>query len=501
MLTLRPKITTFPRRVLIGLIVFFAFSGMARRPMKEVEKEVRERSGVAVQHLKQDQVKAFSNSSSDLSADQLSLDTALKIALTNNGEIQSTFQDLGIAKADVWQATLFKNPTFDGFVRFPNHDTLENGGRTQNNVELSVSQDFIDVILMPFKRRVATAEYDAVKLRVTDAVLNFILEVKKAYYFSQAGEQVLEMQKTVLEAAEAASELAERQRKAGTLKALDLSIERAAYEEAKLSYEKSKADALLVREPLNRLMGLAGEDAALWKINNSLKDLPDADPKLEDLETRALSERLDLAAIRQQTKALKRSLTATRLGVIPQAEVGLSTEKEIDGGRITGPTWNVEVPLWDQQLAKGSKVKAQWRQKQFNEAAYEVRVRSEVREAMIQLKKARTAAESYRDRIIPERENIVNQYLREYNYMLSGVYQLLDAKQKEVLSRREYIESLRDYWSSLAELERAVGGKLEPGEIKQKPKEENKAMSEPSPSASAMPMDHSHHHGGMNHES
>lgn len=496
--------TGLSRNAFIGLIAFFVFSGMARRPMKEVEKKVTEKSGITVQNLKRDPAKEPSRKPDDLSGDQLILDTALKIALTNNSEIQATFQDLGIAKADVWQATLFKNPTFDGFVRFPNHDTISDGEdtkRAENNVELSISQDFIDVILMPFKRRVATSEYDAVKLRVTDAVLGFILEVKKAYYSAQASEQVRELQKTALEASEAAVELADRQQKAGTLKALDLSIERAAYEEAKLSYEKSKADALLAREPLNRLMGLAGEDAALWKINSSLKDLPESDPKLENLETRALSERLDLAAIRQQTKTFERSLTATRLGIIPRAEVGFNTEKEIDGGRITGPTWNVEVPVWDQQLAKGSRGKAQWRQSRFSETAYEIKVRSEVREAMTNLQKARTAAESYRDKIIPEREKIIELFLRQYNFMLSGIYQLLDAKQKEVFARQEYIESLRDYWSSLAELERAVGGKLEPGEIKQKPKEEKESAPEPAPSDSAMPMNHSHHHGGMHHES
>lgn len=491
------------RNALMGVAVFFIFSGMASRPMKEVEKKVTERSGVTVRNLKRDPIKEALPSFNDLSADQLTLDTALKIALTNNSEIQATFQDLGIARADVWQATLFKNPTFDGFVRFPNHSTVQDGAdtkRAQNNVELSISQDFIDVILMPFKRRAATAEYDSVKLRVTDAVLGFILEVKKAYYSAQAAEQVREMQKTVLEAAEAASELAERQLKAGTLKALDLSIERVAYEEAKLSYEKSKADALLAREPLNRLTELAGEEAGLWKINSPLKELPETDPKLEDLEMRALSERLDLAAICQQTKALKRSLTATRLGVIPRAEVGLNTEKEIDGGRITGPTWNVEVPVWDQQLAKGSKAKAQWRQSQFSETAYEVKVRSEVREALTNLQKARTAVESYRDKIIPEREKIIELYLRQYNFMLSGVYQLLDAKQKEILARQESIESLRDYWGSLAELERAVGGKLEPGEIKRKPKEEKEAMPEPASSDLAMPMNHLHHQGDMKHE-
>ncbi len=452
------------RNLSVAIVIFFVFAGMARRPMREVEKKVTEQSGVTVQNLSRNPAKAPMRAPEDLAAEQLSLDAAIKIALTNNSEIQAVFQDIGISRADVWQATLFRNPTFEGFVRFPNHDTVGEGDETrsaQNNVELSVSQDFIDVLLMPFKRRIATAEYKAVKLRVADVILSFILEVKRTYYAAQAAEQTRELQKTVLEAAEAAVELGERQLKAGNIKELDFSIEHAAYEETKLEYEKIRAEELLAREPLNQLMGLAGSDAAVWKINSSLPDLPETDPKLEDLETLALSQRLDLAAIREQTKALKRRLSATRFGIIPEAEVGINTEKEVDGGRVTGPTWNVEVPVWDQQLAQGSKVKAQWRQSRFREASYEVKVRSEVRQAMINLEKARTAAEAYRDKIIPDREKIVALYLKDYNYMLSGVYQLLNAKQAEIHARLEYIESIKDYWTSLAALERAVGGKLE----------------------------------------
>jgi outer membrane protein, heavy metal efflux system len=492
---LRPKkVTVIGRNVLLGLLVFFLFSGMARRPMKEIERKVTEHTGIQVEDLKHNPDKESAKAAAvDLFADQLSLDTSLKIALTNNSEIQALFQEIGIARADVWQATLFRNPTFEGFVRFPNHETLDDGDPAQNNVELSFSQDFIDVLLMPFKRRVATAQYNAIKLEVTDRVLEFIFTVKKAYYAAQAAEETLAMRKTVLEAAEASIELSERQLKVGNIKDLELSIERAAYEEAKLAYERSRAKAMLVREPLNRLMGLARNDATVWKIANSFPDLPDADPELDDLEELALSQRLDLAAIREQTKALKRGLTATRLGIIPEAEVGFNTEKEIDGGRISGPTWNVEVPVWDQQLAQGSRVKAQWRQSKFREKAYETKVQSEVREAVTHLKAARISVESYRDKILPERERIVALFLKEYNYMLAGVYQLLNAKQKEVHARREYIESLKDYWTALAELERAVGGKLEIPVSKPKEKEtsEEKPASPPNET-----MDHSHHHGG-----
>jgi cobalt-zinc-cadmium efflux system outer membrane protein len=44
--------------------------------------------------------------------------------------------------------------------------------------------------------------------------------------------------------------------------------------------------------------------------------------------------------------------------------------------------------------------------------------------------------------------------------MLLGVYQLISAKQNEVNTYREYIETVRDYWIARADLERAVGTRL-----------------------------------------
>ena len=49
---------------------------------------------------------------------------------------------------------------------------------------------------------------------------------------------------------------------------------------------------------------------------------------------------------------------------------------------------------------------------------------------------------------------------QQYNYMLKGTYDLLEAKQHEIEAERSSIEASRDYWVARAALERAVGGSL-----------------------------------------
>lgn len=46
--------------------------------------------------------------------------------------------------------------------------------------------------------------------------------------------------------------------------------------------------------------------------------------------------------------------------------------------------------------------------------------------------------------------------------MLAGVFQLLQAKQDEINTHREYVEAQRDYWIARAELENALGGPFLP---------------------------------------
>ena len=45
---------------------------------------------------------------------------------------------------------------------------------------------------------------------------------------------------------------------------------------------------------------------------------------------------------------------------------------------------------------------------------------------------------------------------------LLGPYQLILAKQNEINAQSEYVESLKDYWISHADLQRALGGDLRP---------------------------------------
>jgi cobalt-zinc-cadmium efflux system outer membrane protein len=100
------------------------------------------------------------------------------------------------------------------------------------------------------------------------------------------------------------------------------------------------------------------------------------------------------------------------------------------------------------------------KQAEKKKEALAAEIPSQVREARNRLLGARQTAEYYRDVVLPRRKRIVEQTQLHYNYMLQGVYQLLQAQQNLVTAQKEQIEAQRDYWIARIELERVTGARL-----------------------------------------
>ena len=432
-------------------------AGCASVPPKggfaDVQRMVGQRTGLTVhwdQGTPEDQ--AVKDRIQSLLQEPLIAETAVQIALLNNRTLQATYEELGIAQADLVQAGLLHNPVFIGSWRSSSHTSVLNS-------EYALAQNFLDLFLLPLRKKLAAAQFEQAKLRVSDAVLGFSVQVRTAYYTLQGAEQVHTMRQTVMQAADAARELAERQHKAGNINDLELATRQGAFQQARLELAQSEVAAQLARERLHQLLGFA-EASMAWRLVDQLPALPSADPVLDNLETLALTQRLDLAATQRSVDILARARTVTRLGLVPVVDVGVDAEHDLDHAWVSGPTLDVEVPIFDQRQAARARINAQLRQAQQQLVALEAEIRSEVRSGITRLKAARQTAEWYQQDLIPTRERIVAETQKHVNYMLLGVFQLLQAKRDEVNADREHVEALRDYWIAFAELERAVGGRL-----------------------------------------
>jgi cobalt-zinc-cadmium efflux system outer membrane protein len=441
----------------LGIAILLGLVGCAAVPSDsgfgDVRRDVAARTGRTVRWNRNSaDDRAVASAVRGMLQGRLGADEAVQIALLNNRRLQATYEDLGVAQADVVQAGLLRNPIFDGDVKF-----VEGGGGSL--VELAVAQDFLDLLFIPLRRRIAAASFESEKLRVTGAALDLVGEVRVAYYTHAAGEQALELRRTVAAATEASYDLARRMRDAGNITALDLANDRALREQSKLDLARAEATVLDSHERLNVLLGLWGPDAA-WSAEGRLRDPAGDEAVAGDVERRAVERSIELALARRQVESAARTLGIRRsLGLLPEASLGAAAEREPDGGWAAGPSLSLPIPLFDQGRAATAGARARLERARQEYVATAVEVRSAARAARDRLLAARARADYYRRVILPLRHEITEQTQRQYNAMLVGAFQLLQARQAEIEAGVDSIDALRDYWIARAQFEQVQSGR------------------------------------------
>ncbi|MDX9974525.1 MAG: TolC family protein [FCB group bacterium] len=458
-----------------GVVLSGCVRSNIERSFANVQGAVADRTGKQIEWLDvSSEGQAVGQAIEELLKDGLTVDEAVQTALLNNRRLQATYSDLGVAVAELVEAGLLENPVFTGAYRLRDDQYVFEG---------SVAQDFLSLLLLPLRRQRARAELAQAQIRVTGEVINLAGETRRAFYRYQADQQRVELLRSVVLSTGAAYEMAWRLRAAGNVTQLNLMNERAPFEQAKLDLARAELMLLKHRERLNRLMGLWGH-GTLWTVDHRLAEVPDAESEPENAEALAVANSLDLAEAR-----LDLEVVARRAGIrnvrelLPELELGVDSEREseteyklkkrkIDDKTEykldkesehvwwVGPALTVPVPIFNQgQPARAvawAQVRRQW--EEYNALAVEVR--SHVRVALQQLRYERQRAQYYRELMVPLRHRITDQTQLRYNAMFLGIFQLLEAREREINAGERYVEALRDYWVARAELDQILQGRL-----------------------------------------
>lgn len=386
----------------------------------------------------------------------LTADAAVEIALLNNRRLRATLEDVGIAHAELVEAATWSNPSLATSVRFPS------GGGSGVNHEFGLAADVLQWLLTPLRTRMAARELEKTKRQVSHEILSVAAETKEAFYEVQAQEQFSRKLQTIAEVNDATAELAKRVHDAGNINDLELLTQQTGAAQTQFDIKRAKGASAGARAKLNRLMGLS-DVGGRWRVAGDLPSLPSTDPSLSRSVELALKQRQDLAAACEHAAGVEQALKLkqkTRL--VPGLNVGVDTEREVDGVHLTGPTLDVEVPLFNWGRAGVKKLEAELRQALATNEATEAEVRNDVEAAHAALLSAREAAAHVQGTLLPQRQRILKETLLHYNAMQKSNFELLLATQEEQRAEQEAIEALRDYWKARADLEKAVGGSLAP---------------------------------------
>jgi cobalt-zinc-cadmium efflux system outer membrane protein len=457
----------------VAISTIFAFSvlaGVAREKeeaFQSVQQPVQERTGRVVR-WEEDQA-ARAQALQDvrrLLRKPLTIDAAVQIALLNNRSLQATFEEIGLSAADVLEAATIPNPRFDLAVRFPDKPPLG------TYIDYGAAIDFLSIIMIPLKKRVAKDRLESAALRVADDTLELVSQVKCAFYSLQASQQILKRFELIVDADAASLDLAQRQHEAGNIKDLTLAQQQASYSRSRLDVATTEAEIRRNREKLNRLFGLWGADIE-WQIAGELPEVPGSDLPLTGLERLAISQRFDLQTDYLRVRSHAEDLGLTKaFRLLGALDFGVESERETDSQTRTGPRFAIELPIFNQGQARIARGEAALRQAQDKFEALAIDVRSQIRELRHELISKRETARFYQDELLPGQRRILSESLMNYNAMEIGNFELFTTKAEEARTEREYLEAVRDYWITQAELERAVGGNLHPrqfAEAKSKP--------------------------------
>jgi multidrug efflux system outer membrane protein len=407
----------------------------------------------------------------DLLAQPLSAEAAVRIALLNSPQLRISLATLGVSDADRVQMGRLPNPHF-AIGRFTEGDTRE--------IERMLSFNVLGLLALPWRAAWQGQQHAIAQLQAAQDVVRLAADTRKAWISAVAAQQSALYLREVKEAAEAGAELARRMARVGNWSRLEQAREQLLLAEATAQLARAQQAAFGSREKLIRLMGLWGAQTG-FVLAERLPDLPKAAVEMRDIEAQALRERLDVRAAVARTGYIARQEGFDKVaGYFDGLALSYTRNTTFDnasGSKSAKRGWELELPLplFDWGGARHARSKAVYLQSTAQVRAVAIQARSEAREASFAYRTAFDLAMHYRDEVVPLRKFILEEQVLRYNGMLASVWDLLAETRQQTLAVNSAIEAQRDFWLAEADMQTALTG-TSPG-----------ALASLSPGASAEP--------------
>lgn len=382
----------------------------------------------------------------------LTAESSVRLALLQNSQLRNQLAELGIARADLQQAGLISNPTLAvGGLR------PEGGGRWQ--MDFGLSQSLIDVLTRSLRQSLAQKEFARAQLDVTARLTEVLLTTQQHYYAAVATRHRAAIAELVATAAQTHAELMGAYQKAGNVTELEALTQTAEAQAVRLDADTATLAAHQTQAILAADVGVA--DASRLQLPEQLPLPPEESWQVSTLVDQALRDRLDLQALRQTRDQLTQDLALHRkTHGITTLDAGVKAERDYDGSTNVGPEVSVSLPIFDNGSTRIAAAQARLDRNAAAIAGLEIAIRNEVTQALGDMDLQRQRAQRYRNTVIPQRERIVVLSQQRTNFMLTGPFETLLAKQQEYAAYIDYVDALGGYWRSRSELTKAIGRAL-----------------------------------------
>ncbi len=383
----------------------------------------------------------------------LTVDTAVQIALLNNRGLQGAYNELALAEADLVGESLPPNPVFS-ISRISGDGAFE--------IERQVLGDILALVTLPFRSEIARQRFQKAQLRAAEETLRLAADVRRAYYRAVAANELVGLLTDAKSTAESTAQLAEKLGQTGSLNKLDQAREQVFYAETTAELATLRQDATSSRERLIRLLGLWDGDLG-FRLPQKLPTLPRRPLSLPRIEVDAVAHRIDLQIARMKLAALAKSLDLTEatrfVTLLDVAGIDRKTrDPDTSPFRERGLDVQFQIPIFD-----GGEVRVRQAAETYNQAfnlltEKAVNVRSEARDAFRVYRSTYDIAEHYQREVLPLRKIISDEMQLRFSSMQVDVFALLVEARQRIAAMRAAIEAKRAFWLAQSDLTTAING-------------------------------------------
>jgi len=306
------------------------------------------------------------------------------------------------------------------------HEAGHGAGRTQ----MALTFDLWSLIGAGRRGRAGAAESRRADAVLAEAALALASETKAAVYAVQAASATVVL-------------LRER---AGSFRTGGSDVETADAEQAALDADRAEGDLEAARSRLARLMRVPTNSG--WWTLAALAAPADAEPDAGALAALARERRPALQAALAAASAASERARAWSSSGAGALRLGVAAEKQPDGSRLAGPAVEMDMPLFATMVPRLEAADARAAEAEARAEDADAALTAELETLRARLAAARRAAGRCRETLIPARARVAAK---------TGSREAASAL---LAARLEWISALRDYWTTRAALEGAVGGTL-----------------------------------------
>lgn len=144
---------------------------------------------------------------------------------------------------------------------------------------------------------------------------------------------------------------------------------------------------------------------------------------------------------------------------MPELAIGVSADRR-DGEWDFGPSIAIGLPLFDQGQGPRARANAELHRAQNEAIATAVELRATARATRQRVLGAYAEAKHLFDVVLPNRQTVLSETLKQYNAMNASTFELLVARRELVDGGRQYIDALRRFWRAAAEARALARGAM-----------------------------------------